>query len=51
MTNIKQKHIKDVSKYFIYLNSLNNSPIRYDVIEIYEMNNNFYVNHLKNLFW
>lgn len=51
VTNIKQKHIKDVSKYYLFLNNIKNMPIRYDVIEVYEKNEKFFINHLKNLFW
>ncbi|MCI8277769.1 MAG: YraN family protein [Clostridia bacterium] len=48
---IKQKHIKEVSKFFMYLNNIKDFSIRYDIIEIYKKENKFLINHLKNLFW
>ena len=43
----KQKHIKKATKYYIYLNKLENYYIRIDVIEVYFKNNKFYINHIK----
>jgi len=45
----KQKHIKNATKYYIYLNKLENQYIRFDVIEIFIKNNKYYLNHLKNV--
>lgn len=50
VTPYKQKHIKLVSKYYIYKNNITNIDIRYDVIEILKLNNTLYINHLKSAF-
>lgn len=48
----KEKHIEKSSKVYIYLNKLEKEYIRYDVIEVYFINNNkYYINHLKNNFF
>ncbi len=44
----KQKHIFKATKYFIYKNKLENSCIRFDVIEIYKKEK-YIINHLKNI--
>ena len=36
----KKKHILQTSKYYIYVNNLENKFIRYDVIEVYMNDNN-----------
>ena len=44
----KIKKILDTSKYYIYKNNLYNTPIRFDVIEIYLNENK--INHIVNAF-
>ncbi len=44
----KQKHILNASKYYIYINKLENRDMRFDVIEIY-VKDKFYINHIKNI--
>ena len=45
----KMKHIIESSKYYIYKNFLEREKIRYDIIEVYIIKNNVYINHLKNI--
>lgn len=45
----KQKHILNASKYYIYINKLEERNIRFDVIEIYKKDK-FYINHIKNIY-
>lgn len=48
----KKKHIENASKVYIYLNRLENKCIRYDVVEVYFLNQNkYYINHLRNNFF
>ena len=47
---IKQKHIFNVSKYYLYKNSMQNTSIRFDVIEIFAKNSEFHINHIKQIF-
>lgn len=45
----KRKHIINATRYYIYINRLENRNIRFDVIEVY-----FYrrtINHIKNAFY
>ena len=49
VNQVKQKHIKKATKYYIYLNKLENYYIRIDVIEVYLKNNKFYINHIKQI--
>lgn len=52
VTNFKRKHIFNTSKYYLYINKLFNSNIRYDVIEVYLQNNKPpIINHIKSVFW
>ncbi len=44
----KRTHILNATKYFIYINRLENRFIRFDVIEIYQKDK-FYINHIKNI--
>lgn len=48
VNNIKQKHIYEASRYFAYSNHLENSYIRYDIIEILKKDK-YYINHIKNV--
>jgi putative endonuclease len=45
----KQLKILNTSKIYILANRLNNSRLRYDVIEVYLRDNN--INHIENAFW
>ena len=47
---IKQKHILNVSKYFLLKNSIKKTFIRFDVIEVFVKNSEFQINHLKQIF-
>lgn len=47
----KQKHIINATRYFVYINSLENKNIRFDVIEVYLNKNNKMINHIKNAFY
>ena len=47
----KQKHIIQTSKYYIWVNNLQNKNIRYDVMEVYINEKNILVNHIKNVFF
>lgn len=49
VTEIKQKHIWDATKYYIYIHKLENQYIRFDVIEVYKRNNKFYVHQIKQV--
>ena len=48
---IKKKHIKKASMYYIYKYHLENKFIRFDVIEAYFKNNKFFIKHIKNTLW
>ena len=45
----KKKHIYKSTKYYLYKNRLENSFIRFDVIEIYFKNNKYIIKHLKQV--
>ena len=47
VTQIKQKHIWNATKYYLYSHKLEDKFIRFDVIEVYKKKNNFYINHIK----
>lgn len=47
----KINHIINVSKYFILKNNLENYFLRFDIIEIYVLKNNYIINHIKNVFF
>lgn len=47
----KKKHIIQTSKYYIYVNQLENKNIRYDVIEVYINEKDYLINHIKNVFF
>lgn len=50
ITKNKINHIILCSKYYIYLNKLENYNVCYDAIEIYLYNNTYRINHIKNAF-
>ena len=45
----KKKHIYNGAKYFIYVKGLENDYIRFDVIEIYFLDNKTKINHIKSI--
>ena len=49
VNNIKQMHIINASKYYIYKKSLNSCFIRFDVIEVFVKNYQFKINHIKQV--
>lgn len=49
VNNIKQKHIYDATKYYLYKNSINEVYVRFDVIEIYLLNRKAKINHIKQI--
>ena len=51
VTSVKEKHIWNASKYYIYSHKLENKFIRFDVIEVYKIKNQFYINHIKQVMW
>ena len=52
VTNFKRKHIFNTSKYFLYINKLFDSNIRFDVIEVYfQHHKSPIINHIKSVFW
>ena len=51
VTPIKENHIWNASKYYIYSHSLENKFIRFDVIEVYKRKNRFYINHIEQVMW
>ena len=51
VTPVKEKHIWNASKNYIYSHKLENKFIRFDVIEVYKIKNQFYINHIKQVMW
>lgn len=47
VNKVKQRHIKQVARYYIYKNQLDHRAIRFDVIEIYIQQPNCQINHIK----
>lgn len=45
----KQSHIKQVARYYLYKNQINNIAIRFDVIEVYMKEKNYTINHIKQI--
>ncbi len=43
----KQKHIWKATRYYLYSHKLEDSFIRFDVIEVYKRKDKFYVHHIK----
>ena len=43
----KQRHIRQVAKYYIYKNRIKDIAIRIDVIEVYIQKAKFSINHIK----
>ena len=45
----KQKHIYQSTRFYLYLHGLNNVFVRFDVIEVYFLNNRYKLKHLKQV--
>ena len=45
----KMKHILKGIKYYIHIKGLYNKYVRVDLIELYYVNNKFYINHIKQI--
>ena len=50
VTLIKQRHLLRAAKYYLYHNSLKDTFIRFDVIEIFVKDFEFRINHIKQIF-
>jgi len=50
VTLIKQRHILNVAKYYLYKNSINNTFVRFDIIEVFVKELKFKINHIKQIF-
>jgi putative endonuclease len=48
VTPLKIKHILNSIKYYVFINKLENTFIRIDVIEVYQKERKTYINHIKN---
>lgn len=46
---IKRKHMKTASKIYLSLNNLNNSPVRFDVVEVFIKEKDYKINHIKQI--
>lgn len=47
---IKQRHIKNVAKYYIYKNKIKDKVIKFDVIEVFLNNSSYRIEHIKQAF-
>ncbi len=47
---VKQNHILKTAKFYKYKNKIKNTPIRFDIIEVFLFNSIFKINHIKNAF-
>lgn len=47
----KQKHMIMAAQYYIYINSLEDYNVRFDVIEVYIYPQNEVINHIKGVFF
>lgn len=50
VNKIKQKHMLQSIKYYLYIRNLSDEFIRIDVIEVYVKNNVYKINHIKQAF-
>ena len=50
VNGIKVNRIKECTKYYLYKEKVKFSAIRFDVIEIYKIKEQYVVNHIKNAF-
>ena len=51
VTEIKKKHIKKATEFYIHTNQLESCYLRFDVMELYLKNGQFYIQHIKNTLW
>lgn len=49
INNPKQKHIYQSTKFYLYIHGLINAFVRFDVIEVYFINNRYKLKHLKQV--
>ncbi len=49
INRVKQSHIKDTAKYYIYKNHLEDCYVRIDAIEVYDTHDKILINHIKNI--
>lgn len=49
VTEQKQKHIWNATKYYLYSHKLEDQPVRFDVIEVYKNKGKFYIHHIKQV--
>ena len=49
VNEFKQKHIYKCTKYYLHIHRLDNTFVRFDVIEIYFIKNKCRLKHLKNV--
>lgn len=49
VTQYKQKHIWNATKYYLHIHKLENKYIRFDVIEVYKKKGEFNINHIKQI--
>ena len=47
VNKVKQKHMLQTIKYYLYIRNLNDKFVRIDVIEVHIRNNVYKVNHIK----
>lgn len=47
----KKKHIKKAATYYMYKHRLESELVRFDVIEIYVKESEFYIKQIKNTLW
>lgn len=50
VNKIKQKHMLQTIKYYLYIRNLSDEFVRIDVIEVYIRDNVYKVNHIKKAF-
>ena len=49
VNNVKKRHMRTVAKIYLQLNKLQNSDIRFDVVEVYIINGKCKINHIKEI--
>ena len=50
VTAVKQRHILNVAKYYLYKKCIKDTFIRFDVIEVFVKEFEFKINHIKQIF-
>ena len=51
VNNAKQRHIKKTAMFYIVKHKLTEQDFRFDVLEVYNDNGQFHVEHIENAFW